>query len=180
MAIGKITVDFKVLTPLEPTLLIIIDNSEWLSAADKQSFISIYPPGSQRAITNIFSKHKLNIFNSVNLQLSGFEKCEEQELAPLPDGIWKICVKSSYKDLDATKYHLKTDSFMVLWYKEWIKVGFEYSNLQDNKYDALNDVRKHITTAEGFTLQGDFVKAGREFEEAQKKFDKLTECKNCL
>ena len=180
MEIGTIKIDFKILPTLDPTIIMVADNSNWFSAEDKVSTISITPPGSTKSINNIFAKKQVNIFNSVNLQLSCLTECGEQEYVSLSDGIWKITVKSAYQGLEKTRYYLKTDRFLIEWYKEWINTGLEYTDTKSLIYEALLDSRKHLYSAEGFMLDGNFSKASREFIEAQKKFNKLRECKDCL
>lgn len=179
--IGKIKIDFKVLSPLDAKILMIADNSDWFSAEDKQATISIFPPGSTKAINNVFAKKQLNIYNSSNLGLECLAICDEtREYADLSDGIWKITVKSAYQGLEKTRYYLKTDTFLIEWYKEWINTGLEYTDTKNLIYESLLDSRKHLYSAEGFMLEGDFTKANREFTEAQKKFNKLRKCKDCL
>lgn len=180
--VGTIRVDFTIDSAgLNSEVIRVIDNSEWFSAEDKQATIFIFPPGSSRPITNIFAKHKINTFNSVNLQLSCLASdCSPQRYEPISDGIWKITLQSAYEGLEKTRYYLKTDQFLISWYKEFASKGFEYVNTNDPVYEALYDSRKHLTTAEAFMLDGDFTKANREFKEAQKKFDALKECKNCI
>ena len=178
--IGKIKIDFKVLSPLDATILMIADNSDWFSAEDKQATVSIVPPGSTKAINNVFAKKQVNTFNSVNLQLSCLTECGEQQYIDLSDGIWKITLKSAYQDLEKTRYYLKTDQFLIEWFKEWINTGLEYTDTKNLIYESLLDSRKHLYSAEGFMLEGDFTKANREFTEAQKKFNKLRKCKDCL
>jgi hypothetical protein len=181
MEIGKINIDFLVHSDiLDPTIIVVGDTSEWFSAEDKVAIISITPPGSAKPINNIFAKKQLNIYNASNLGLVCVTECAEQERVDLSDGIWKICLKSAYTGLEKTRYYLKTDRFLVEWYKEWASLGLEYVDSKNDKYDALLDVRKHLTTAESFTLSGDFTKASREFTEAQKKFNKVRKCKDCL
>jgi hypothetical protein len=180
MQIGKINIDFKIVPVLDPTILMIADNSDWFSAEDKESNIIITPPGSKKEINNIFSKRQLNIFNSSNLGLSCVSECKEQEYLDLSDGIWVICLKSAYQGLEKKRYYLKTDRFLIEWYKEWILSGLDYTDTKNIMYDKLLDVRKHLYSAEGFTLDGDFTKANREFVEAQKKFNTIRKCKDCL
>lgn len=181
-SIGTINVDFTIDSAgLNSEVIRVIDNSDWYSAEDKQATIFITPPGSSRAITHIFAKNKINTYNSVNLQLSCLSTdCTEQQYEPLSDGIWKVIVKSAYEGLEKTRYYLKTDQFLISWYKEWINTGLDYTDTKDTRYDALNDSRKHLTSAEAYMLDGDFTKANREFQEAQKKFDALKKCKNCI
>lgn len=180
MKIGKIFIDFTILQELNPQLLKVQDTSDWFSAEDKQATILITPPGSIKSINNTFAKHQTNIYNSTNLQLSCLTECGNQILQDLPDGIYKICLQSTYEGLGKTRYYLKTDRFKIEWYKEFVNLGLEYVDSNNIKYEALYDARKHITTAEAFTLDGDFTRANREFREAQKKLNKLRKCKECL
>jgi hypothetical protein len=180
MIIGKINIDFKILSPLDPSILMIADYSDWFSAENSQSTISITPPGSTKAITNNFAKNKINTFNSVNLGMSCLIECEEQKNIDLNDGIWKIVLKSAYEGLEKTRYYLKSDRFMVEWYKEWINIGLTYDKSETLMYDALMDARKHLITAKAHTIDGNFVYADREFQESQKKFNSLKKCKDCL
>lgn len=180
MEVGQIRVDFTVDSAgLNPQLIRVIDNSEWFSAEDKQSTIYITMPGSSRPITHIFAKHKINTYNSTNLGLDCIVACEDTQQNDLSDGIYKITLKSAYEGLEKTRYYLKTDQFLISWYKEFASAGLDYVDTNNSIYDALYDSRKHLTTAEAFMLDGDFTKANREFTDAQKKFDALKKCKNC-
>lgn len=179
MEVGEIKIDFTIIPELNPQILKVCDNSDWFSAEDKQATIFIYPPGSGKAITHIFAKNKINTYNSSNLGLNCLTECGEQIYNDLSDGIYKICLKSAYEGLEKTRYYLKSDRFMVEFYKEFASKGLEYVNTNDPIYDALYDAKKHLTTAEAFMLDGDFTKANREFQEAQKKFNALRKCKDC-
>lgn len=179
MEVGAISIDFSIISELNPKTLKVVDNSEWFSAEDKQATIFICPPGSSKPITHIFAKHKVNTYNSTNLGLSCLNSCGESQLIDLSDGIWTIRLTSAYEGLEKTRYHLKTDRFLIEFYKEWVNTGLDYVDTKNPIYDALMDAKKHLTTAEAFTVEGDFTRANREFQEAQKKFNKLRACKNC-
>lgn len=179
MDIGVIKIDFTIVPELNPQIIKICDNSDWFSAENKQSTLYIIPPGSTKANTSIFAKHKINTYNSTNLQLSCLTECGENKLVDLTDGIYTIILKSAYEGIEKTRYHLKTDRFMVEWYKEWASTGLTYVDSKNPKYDALMDSRKHLITAEAYTIEGNFVLASREFQEAQKKFNKIRKCKDC-
>jgi hypothetical protein len=174
----KVNVDFKILPILDAQIISIADNSEWGVAEDKQSTIYITVPGSNTPITNIFAKHKINTYNSTNLQLTCVNTCEDIGV-DLPDGIWTIRLTSAYEGLEKTRYYLKTDRFKIEWYKEWLNTGLDYTDTKDLRYDALLDCRKHLISAEACTIEGDFTRASREFKEAQQKFNKIRKCKNC-
>lgn len=180
MGIGTVKVDFKILPVLDTQVIMLADNSDWGVAEDKQSTILIFPPGSKNAIVNIFAKHKVNTYNSINLGLNCLTACGENEYQDLSDGIYTIILKSAYEGLEKTRYYLKTDRFTVEWYKEWLNTGLDYTDTKDLRYDALLDSKKHLISAEAYTIEGDFTKASREFQEAQKKFNKIRKCKNCF
>lgn len=176
--IGKINIDFTVLQEINPQLIKIQDCSEWFSAEDKQATLIVTPPGSTKGIANIFVKHETTILTSQNLGLTCDLTCTD--LADLSDGVYKICLQSAYKGLNKTRYYLKTCRFKLEWYKEFANLGFQYVDTNNPKYEALYDARKHLSTAESFIIDGDFTKANREFNEAQKKFNKIRKCKDCL
>jgi hypothetical protein len=178
MEVGKIRIDFTVLQELNPQLIKIQDASEWFSSEEKQATLIVFPPGSTKGIANVFAKHETTILTSKNLGLG----CDinSTDLADLSDGVWKICLQSAYQGLEKTRYYLKTCRFKIEWYKEFANLGFQYVDTNNPKYEALYDVRKHLSTAESFIIDGDFTKANREFTEAQKKFNKIRECQNCF
>ena len=178
--VGKIKIDFTILQELNPQLLKVQDASNWFSAEDKQATLIVTPPGSTKGIANVFAKHETTILTSVNLGLSCLTTCGESELQDLSDGVWTICVKSAYQGLEKTRYFLKTDRFKIEWYKEFANLGFEYVDINNVKYEALYDARKHLTTAEAFIIDGNFTKANREFTLAQKKLNKIRKCKDCI
>lgn len=172
----KVIVDFKILPVLDTKIIMLADNSVWGVAEDKQSTILVTPPGSDKAIANIFAKHKINTYNSSNLGLSCLTECAEQGYSDLNDGIYCITLKSAYEGLEKTRYYLKSDRFKIEWYKEWLGTGLDYTDTKDVRYDALLDCRKHLISAEACTIDGDFTRASREFQEAQKKFNKIRRC----
>jgi hypothetical protein len=167
--VGKIKIDFNILPILDSKLIQVADGSDWYGAEDKQATILIFPPGSSKSINNVFAKHKINKYTSSNLQLG----CEDQDLS---DGIWTITLKSAYEGLEKTRYFLKTDRFKIEWYKEWINTGLDYTDTKDARYDKLVDCNKHIISAEACTLDGNFTMANSEFQEAQKKFNRIRKC----
>lgn len=179
MQAGEIYIDFTILNELNPQIIKVQDNSNWFIAEDKQATMLITPPGSMTAIPLIFAKKQTNIYNSTNLGLTCIIECKEQPLVDLSDGIWTFCLKSAYEGFEKKRYHLKTDRFLLNWYKEWASLGLDYVDVNDKKYEALLDARKHIYTAEAFTVMGDFTKANREMKEAQKKLEKIKKCQNC-
>lgn len=178
--INKIEIDFLVITDYDPKLIIVGDISEWFNAENLPSTICITPPGGTKSINNNFVKHKLNIFNSVNLGLDCLQECEEQEKSDLSDGVYTINVKSGFVGVEKTRYLLKTDKFQMQLDKVYVKTGLEF-NKNDSKFrEDLMNIDFLKKTAEAWTRQGNFVNASRDFKEAQNLLRKYTDCKNCL
>ena len=178
--IGKINVDFQVINSYDPKVLIVADSSTWLSADNLPSYISITPPGSTQAITHIFQKHRMNIFNSVNLGLTCLTECGEQNYVDLNDGIWTINLKSSFEGIEKTRYYLKADRIILKLDKIYIKSGLEYDKNNRQLREDLEDIEFLIRTSEAFCRNGDFFKASRDFSEAEQLLKKYQDCVDCL
>lgn len=85
----KPTLSFMAIPTYDSRLLIIADTSDWKHLEDESTYIDITLPGSKNEITHPFQKGKLNKFNSGNLAYGCAVACED-DLVPLPDGIYKI------------------------------------------------------------------------------------------
>lgn len=177
---NKIEIDFLIITDYDPKLIIVGDISEWFNAENLPATICITPPGGTKSINNTFVKHKLNIFNSVNLGLDCLHECTDQDKSDLSDGIYTINVKSGYAGIEKTRYLLKTDKFQMELDKVYIKTGLEYDKNDNGFRSDLMDIEFLKTTAESWARQGNFVNASRDFSEAQNLLRKYTDCKNCL
>lgn len=180
MNIGKIIVNFTVIPDYEPSTLIIGDLSVWKGAENLPSTICITPPGSKKSINNVFQKHRLNIFNSVNLGLSCVKECEEQTYTDLSDGIWTITLLSGYEGLEKTVYYLKTDRFQLEIDKAYTRAGLEFDKEQKQFREDMQDVHFLSNSAHAWVRQGDFAKANRDFIEAQTVLKKWIDCSDCL
>lgn len=87
----KPIISFEVIPTFDSRLLIIADTSEWKHLEEETTLIDITLPGSKRDITQPFQKGKLNKYNSGNLSYGCAVECED-DLVPLPDGIYTIRV----------------------------------------------------------------------------------------
>lgn len=180
MQIGKIIIDFEVVPTFNPIHLIVDDVSNWSNAENLPSTISICPPGSTKSINHTFQKHKRNIFHSVNLSMQCLVECSEQDYQPLPDGIWTITVRSGYEGLEKIRYYLKTDQIRNTIDEVYIRTGLEFDKNNERFRDDLSDIEFLLRTAEAFTRNGDWVKADRDFTQAQELLTKYKNCKNCI
>ena len=177
MTVGKINIDFGV-SSTSPLHLVVEDFSDWLYAEDLPSYVLITVPGSKKPKTYTFKKFKRNIFNSHNLGLSCLSgDCTEEHYIDTPDGLYTICLKSGYENIEDTHYYLKTDRFNIEYSKVMIKDGIEYNK---DFIEYMMQVKFLVEVAKSHAMLGDFVKAQRFFEDAKKKLRKYVECKNCI
>ena len=177
MEAGKLIVDFEVYNSYNPQTLIVGDHSYWKNAENLPAYLLVTPPGSKTPISNVFKKHRLNIFQSVNLGLSCLTECDEQKYEDLNDGIWTFVLKSGYEGFEKTKFYLKTDRFNIEYSKVMIKDGIEYNK---DFIEYMMQVKFLVEVAKSHAMLGDFIKAQRFFEDAKKKLRKYVECKNCI
>lgn len=176
--VGKISINFNTFSN-SPSHIAISDLSDWAYAESLPSYVLITIPGSKNPKTFSFKKFKTNIFNSHNLGLSCFTgDCGEQNFIDIPDGIYTICLKSGYEDIEHSQYYLKTDRFEVEYAKVLIKYGTE--NVEENFIKQMIQVKYTLDVAKSHAMFGDFVKANRYFQEANKILKRFVDCKNCL
>ena len=176
MTVGKINIAFGV-SSTSPLHLVVEDFSDWVYAEQLPAYVLITIPGSKKPKTYTFKKHKRNIFNSHNLGLSCLSgDCKEEHYIDTPDGIYTVCLKSGYENIEDTHYYLKTDRFNIEYSKVMIKDGIEYNK---DFIEYMMQVKFLVEVAKSHAMLGDFVKAQRFFEDAKKKLRKYVECKNC-
>lgn len=178
MTVGKINIDFGV-SSTSPLHLVVEDFSDWVYAKDLPSYVLITVPGSKKPKTYTFKKHKRNVFNSHNLGLSCLAgDCKEEVYVDLPDGIYTVCLKSSYENIENTHYYLKTDRFEVEYNKVLVKYGID--DVDQNFINLMVKIKYTLDVAKSHTMFGDFVKSNRDFQEAKKLLKRFVECKDCL
>jgi len=176
--VGKINIEF-LTSSTSPLHLVVEDFSDWVYAEQLPAYVTILIPGSKKPKTYTFKKHKRNIFNSHNLGLSCLAgDCKEEVYVDLPDGIYTICLKSSYENIENTHYYLKTDRFDIEYNKVLIKYGID--DADQNFINLMVKVRYVLDVAKSHTMNGDFVKSNRYFQESKKLLKKFVECKDCL
>ena len=180
METGQIIIDFEIYNSYNPQTLIVGDHSYWKNAENLPAYLLVTPPGSKTPISNVFKKHRLNIFQSVNLGLSCLTECDEQKYEDLNDGIWTFVLKSGYEGFEKTRYYLKSDRLRLELDKAYIKASLEYRKEDKQLRNDLADIEFLLRTAEAFCRNGDWVKASRDFDEAKSILKKYQECKNCL
>ena len=178
MTVGKINIDFGV-SSTSPLHLVVEDFSTWVYAKDLPAYVLITIPGSKKPKTYTFKKHKRNIFNSHNLGLSCLSgDCKEEQYIDTPDGIYTVCLKSGYEDIEETKFYLKTDRFEIEYNKVLVKYGID--DVDQNFINLMIKIKYVLDVAKSHAMLGDFVKSDRYFQESKKLLKRFVECKNCL
>ena len=176
--VGNININFTVFSD-DPQHLTVGDLSDWVYAENLPSYIEILLPGSKRPRTFTFNKKKLNIFNSHNLGLSCLSgDCTEEQYVDLPDGIYRICVKSNFEGIQKDKFYLKTDIFELETAKVLVKYGIDV--MTDEFLTYMVKTEGILKVAKSHAMLGDFNKANMYFEEAKKRLKKYVECKDCF
>lgn len=176
--IGKINIEFAI-SSTSPLHLSVTDLSDWVYSEALSSYVTILIPGSKKPKTYTFKKFKTNIFNSHNLGLSCLSgDCSEENYVDTPDGIYTICLKSGYEDIEKTKFYLKTDRFEVEYNKVLVKYGID--GVDQNFINLMVKIKYVLDVAKSHAMLGDFVKSDRYFQESKKLLKRFVECKNCL
>lgn len=176
----SVVVDFIILSGEEdPERIFIADASNWGVAQNSPVYLQVTPAGASQPINLTFAKNKFIILNSVNLGLSCFiDSCDEQELVELPDGIWEICLQSSFENLKKRRYFLKDDSLRLEIDKIYIRLGLEYDQ-NSTIIKGLRRIEHFLISAKAFIKRGDIVRAKRAYDEALKTTEKYSNCKDC-
>ncbi len=178
--IGQININFLTFSD-SPKYLTVMDTSDWVYAQNSPAYLLVTLPGSKKTKNFTFIKNKINIFNSHNLGLSCLSgDCTEEHYIDLPDGIYQICLKSSFEGIENTNFYLKTDRFRLEFSKVMIRYGLEFDLNNKEFIDYMMKIKFYEEEAKSQAMLGDFVEAQKYFEEAKKMLQKYSECKNCL
>lgn len=161
------------------TTLFIADNSYWEFIEGEPAIIEIITPGAKDPVINYFEQHKINNFNTSNLDLK-CHNCNDYELGELPDGIYSITLKGSPENFNKHRYHLRTT-------KARIDLAKALVNLDVTRQDGYNkEVEEKIhkaslflDSAEANTMFGKISKAADEYRQAKKIINKINNCKEC-
>jgi hypothetical protein len=179
--VGKIKIDFDI-TSSSPRNIRVEDNSDWIYSEELPAYFQILTPGASKPINYTFFKHQINTLNSHNLGLSCLSgNCTEEQYVDLPDGIYTITLKSGYQGIEETKFYLKTDAFKLEFAKTYIaKLSLSYNEENKAFIEKFAFINGMLLGAKSHTMDGNFTKAQRFFEEAKKLLKKHIECRECI
>lgn len=171
----KIDIDFSVHS--NPYFLKITDFSNWQLIENEPAIIEITLPGYTKCITHYFDKYKVNIFNSILLDINCVEGCGEVEKGTLSDGIYKIKVTGSPSKYFKEYYYLKTDLIDMEIAKAYISNTKEgYNKELDNK---ITEIRFLLEGASAELVYDNVKMAGIKFQQALSMAEDLSNCKEC-
>ncbi len=180
----SIRVDFTVVPTKEPKEIVILDTSQWGIAYGQPAYLSVLPPGFSTWINLNFVKETYTILNSTNLGLSCItQDCTDIVFEDLDDGVWEFCLKSSYENLDKTRYYLKDHQLRTEIDKIRIALfenqGFN-SPTKNKTVEELNKIEFILSASHSLLRQGRNKDAMKGYNEASKLVDNLKKCKECI
>ena len=176
-------------------VLQVSDLSNWGPATNNIALISITTPGSNTPVENIFQKHKVNVFNSNNLNLS--DVTDYSSLGIIPDGVYKICVKTCITpnidpptspptiDFEETcKYVLFDCSLRCRVSREIISIDLNCSPCRATLLAELQDVLLFLDAAQAQVANCNATKAMELYRKASQLLDRISlnpgkPCHNC-
>lgn len=160
-----------------PYHLSIYDYSEWELIEDKPSIVEITLPGHRKALTKWFDKKKVNVYNSILLELNCFDECTDPEITTLPDGIYTIKVIGSPSTFYHEKKYLKTDLLLM----ELDKIYIENPHQNDNEsfLNQLAQIEFFLRSASAHLKYENVKMASEFFTQASDLVDRLKNCKEC-
>lgn len=175
--LDTISIDFFPYTIYDPKLLLIYDNSNWLTIEADPATIAITLPGSTTPKEFPFVKGSINTFNSHLLGLSCLTGiCPDEEYVYLPDGIYTITLTGTPTTYTRTRYYLKTDVTQQRLDKILIDSGFTFISGDKKIRDKVLDVKILINVAEAHLRRGEVNEAKRYLDIAIAELNKLEDC----
>jgi hypothetical protein len=172
---NKVDIDFSINS--NAYFLKICDLSDWALIVNEPAIIEITLPGYSSVVTKYFDKGKVNVFNSVLLDINCGSECGEEDNQTLPDGVYKVKVIGSPSKFNKEYYYLKTDLFQM----EVDKIYIDNLNKRGRAslVNKLAEIEFLIKGAEASLRFDDITTAGMLFEQAQNMVDDLKNCTNC-
>lgn len=181
MKLERINIDFQVLKTRYPKVLSIADYSTWGVTESKPSIIEIILPGESKPVVEYFDKRKINIFNSINLNINcPTGDCFDEEYIDLPDGIYEITLKASPDKFYKTRKHLRTELTELDLDKMYINLNLICKNKDEDLADKLTNIDLLLRAAEANVRYDNICKAQELFFKAQELINKTKNCSGCV
>jgi hypothetical protein len=142
--------------------------------------IEIIPPGYQVAASPFFQIKALNVYNSNGLGITR-ASCEE-ELVPLPDGIWKFKYSICPNDkLFIERFFLKTDHIWCRFTQAFLTLDLHNanSNKDVSRKKQLDEIEFYINGAIAASNNQDVKDAIDLYNKAEKQLNRFFSDCNC-
>ena len=189
-----LNVDFEVLgCSTNCKVLKVVDLSNWGPTYGNPTYIDITTPGSTIAITNIFQKNQVNVFNTNNLNLS--DVTDYSHLGNVPDGIYQICVRVCL-GVDAQsppqpiynttcQYFLQDCLFRCQIARKLLSIDLTCQPCRTKLLEEIQEIQLYLDAAQAQIQNCNVNKASEYFQRAQVLLQRLKApgeaegCKNC-
>lgn len=157
----------------------IADTSVYATSIINGPVIEITPPGFKKVALD-FTVKSVNIFNSNSLKITN--ACSEQDLSPLPDGIWKIKYSiTPALDNYVEKSFMRTDYIRCMYDRAFLGIDMSNcvgctSDLIHTKKNELQEIRLLIDGAVASANDCDEDGAMYKYRKAMDKLKRIKQC----
>ena len=169
------TISFEIIPTFSSKLLIVADTSDWKHLSVEPTYIDITLPGSKTPRTHAFQKGKLNKYNSSNLAYGCTVDCDD-DLVPLPDGIYKITVSvCEGNTFTETAHYLRTVQLEMALARLLVNMNLE-CNPRASCVDSYLEIKMLIEGAKADVLFGNIAFASSKYCKAAELLEDLENC----
>lgn len=171
-------IDFAILETNDPKKLVLVDQSNYLDAAEKP-MLFITPPGFTGHLEVPYKPNTLIVLNSDKIGLT--EACNYDYLADLPDGVWQITMAvCPYKELFAKKCYLKTTQLEAQYRDLLLKLDAGSPCMEDKKLkEQIIDTDILIQSAKAEIAFCNIEKATAKYKTALSKIQNINKNLKC-
>lgn len=174
--VGKVNLDFQVVSSGDPKVLIVIDTSTWSGIITKPAIIEIVTPVSKVPVVHYFNKNEVNVYTSANL-LTGCSDIDK--LIDLPDGIYQITLKGSPDTYNICRNILRTEKTTLELDKLYIDLDLLCKYRDDQIYNTLTDIDLLLRATQAHVRYDNLEQAHKLLMEAQRGIESLRGCNGC-
>lgn len=178
IGIDSYSIDFVVLETNNPKTITLLDQSRYLTDAEKP-LLSIIVPGFTGHVEIPYYPNTLITLTSDDVGLT--EPTDYEDLADLPDGIYQITMKvCPYDELYSKKCHLKSTLLQCSYQKLLLGLDSNSSCIDNKKLkEEIIDIDILIQSAKAETNICNVEKAMFKYQAAVKKIENLNKKLNC-
>lgn len=170
--------NFEVLPTYDLRVFLVADVSQWEHLESVPTYIDIKVPATMNAVTLIFNKGKINIFNSSLLKLT--PTTSPQGLVKLPDGIYTIKIyPCEGKTFCFERAYLRTISTQLQLDEAFIKMNLDSCKVKQPILDKHLKADELLMSAHANVRDGNLQEGMSNFEAAKDILDEILNCNDC-